>query len=84
MAIIRGTNGNDQEPFELEGTNLADEILGKPFFQWLVAVGDFCPKFSPKYEHASRAMGLSSARTARALFESRLDRASNARPRATP
>ena len=28
MAIIIGTNDNDQEPYELYGTNLADEIYG--------------------------------------------------------
>jgi Ca2+-binding RTX toxin-like protein len=28
MAIITGTTGDDKEPFELEGTNLADEIYG--------------------------------------------------------
>ena len=28
MAIITGTNGDDKEPYELEGTNLADEIYG--------------------------------------------------------
>ena len=28
MAIITGTIGDDKEPFELEGTSLADEIFG--------------------------------------------------------
>jgi Ca2+-binding RTX toxin-like protein len=39
MAIINGTNGNDKEPYELKGTELADEIFGLGGDDTLVGFG---------------------------------------------